>query len=146
MDQPEQAGLAGGLVAEVLTPVALDQTYSYVVPPRLVGSLAPGQVVHIPFGPRETVGVVWELRRSQSGGNLKAVSGIMDVPPMPAGLRRLVDRIARYTLAPRGAVLRMALRLPDTERARRVGGGCRIRNGAGAWGWVCDWPDRPLAA
>jgi primosomal protein N' (replication factor Y) len=115
-----------GLIAEVLTPVALDQTYSYTVPSHLAGSLAPGQVVHIPFGPRETVGVVWELRRSSSGGNLKAVAGILDVPPMPAGLRRLVDRIARYTLAPRGAVLRMALRLPDTERAERLAVGVRL--------------------
>ena len=133
VDQPAHSSLAGGLVAEVLTPVALDQTYSYIVPPHLAGSLAPGQVVHIPFGPRETVGVVWELRRSSSGGNLKAVAGILDVPSMPAGLRRLVDRIARYTLAPRGSVLSMALRRP-------------MPSAPSASPSACGWPARRQAA
>ena len=126
VDTQAPTDLSGGLVAEVLTPVALDQTYSYVVPPHLADRLVPGQIVQIPFGPRETVGVVWELRRSHSGGNLKAVGGIVDVPPMPDGLRRLVDRIARYTLAPRGAVLRMALR----AAGHRAGGACRHRRAA----------------
>ena len=34
--------------------------------------------------------------------------------------------MARYTLAPRGAVLRMALRLPDTDRAERSAVGVRL--------------------
>ncbi|MFO1151454.1 MAG: primosomal protein N' [Alsobacter sp.] len=117
---------AGALVAEVLAPVALDQTYSYAVPPSLAPGLRPGAVVHMPFGPRESVGVVWELRRTPAASNLKSLSGIMDVPPLPDGLRKLLDRMARYTLAPRGAVLRLALRLPDQERAERVQVGVRL--------------------
>jgi primosomal protein N' (replication factor Y) (superfamily II helicase) len=118
---------AGSLVAEVLTPVALDQTYSYAVPAGFAETLAPGQVVHIPFGRQDTVGVVWETHRVPGGAsNLKSIAGIMDVPPLPDGLRKLVDRIAQYTLAPRGAVLRLALRLPDQDRAERVSIGVRL--------------------
>ena len=48
----------GARVVDVLVPVALDQAYSYRVPPGL--ALAPGDVVRVPLGPRETVGIVWD--------------------------------------------------------------------------------------
>ena len=73
-------------------------------------ALQPGDVVQIPFGPRDTVGVVWELRPSNaSASNLKSVAGLIPAPRLSAELRRFVDWVARYTLAPRGAVLRMTI-------------------------------------
>jgi len=42
---------------DVLVPVALDHTYSYKVPPGL--ELKPGDIVAVPLGAREVVGVVW---------------------------------------------------------------------------------------
>ncbi|WP_460451949.1 primosomal protein N' [Alsobacter sp. SYSU BS001988] len=115
---------SGALIAEVLTPVALDQTYSYVVPPGL--ELEPGAVVQAPFGPRETVGVVWELRRGASGSNLKAVTARMPGPALTEAHRRFVDWVARYTLAPRGMVLRMALRAPEGDPPERMLTGVRL--------------------
>ena len=47
-------------IADVLTIAALDTAYSYAVPAGM--SLALGDVVHVPLGPRETTGVVWELK------------------------------------------------------------------------------------
>src|SRR3974377_479205 len=44
-------------VVDVLVPVALDRTYSYRVPAAL--ELAPGDIVTVPLGPRDTTGVVW---------------------------------------------------------------------------------------
>ncbi len=44
-------------VVDVLVPVALDQAYSYRVPEGL--DLKPGDVVAVPLGPREALGVVW---------------------------------------------------------------------------------------
>ncbi len=101
--------------ADVLIPLALDTAYSYAVPPGL--DLAEGDVVQIPLGPRETVGVVWGVEDRASGGNLRPVSGQVDVAPVPEPLRQLVDWLARYTLAPKGSALAMALRIPD-ESAR----------------------------
>ncbi len=112
------------MVAEVLIPLALDQTYSYRLPRGV--SVAPGDSVAVPLGPRDVVGVVWELNQSASGGNLKAVIGKIDAPPLSQALRDFVDWVARYTLAPRGMVLKMALRLPDEERSERITIGVRL--------------------
>ena len=107
-------------VADVLIPLALDTAYSYAVPAGL--PLQEGEVVQVPLGPRETVGVVWGLRAG-SGANFKSVTGRVDAPSLPAGMRRFLDWIAWYTLAPRGSVLSMGLKLPDLSRveAARVG-------------------------
>ncbi len=63
-------------IADVLIPLALDQAYSYAVPPDL--TLQEGDVVQVPLGPRETVGVVWSLRDG-AGSNLRRVSGRVGV-------------------------------------------------------------------
>jgi primosomal protein N' (replication factor Y) len=107
-------------VADVLIPLALDTTYSYAVPEGL--PLKEGDVVQVPLGPRETVGVVWSLRAG-SGANFKSVTGLIDAPPLPAGMRRFLEWIAWYTLAPKGSALAMGLKIPDLSRieAARVG-------------------------
>ena len=76
-------------------------------------SLEPGDFVTVPLGTRETTGVVWETRRSAAGSNLKTIKEKRDLPAVRAPLRKLVDWIARWTLAPRGMVLRMGVRAPD---------------------------------
>ncbi|AWB23452.1 primosomal protein N' [Methylobacterium currus] len=107
-------------IADVLIPLALDQAYSYAVPPEL--TLQEGDVVQVPLGPRETVGVVWSLRDG-AGSNLRRVSGRIGVEALSPALRRLVEWIARYTLAPKGSALAMALRLPEESRTEtaRIG-------------------------
>ncbi len=107
--------------ADVLLPLALDQAYSYRVPDNL--DLEAGDVVSIPFGPREAIGVVWSVDSSGSkrGDNLKLVKERLDWPPLSAPMRQFVDWIAAYTLAPRGMVMKMALRDPaqvSSERPR----------------------------
>ncbi len=116
----------GATIAEVLVPTGLDQTYSYSVPAGM--ALAPGDVVAVPFGPREWQGVVWELRGQASAGasNLKSVARRLDSPPLSAPLRQFVEWVARYTLAPRGMVLRMALRGPDHDEPERMQVGVRL--------------------
>lgn len=109
-------------VADILIPLALDTAYSYAVPAGL--TLAEGDVVQVPLGPRETIGVVWGLDERASGGNLRPVTGRIDTPPLSEALRKLVDWLARYTLAPKGSALAMALRLPDEtalNEAPRIG-------------------------
>ncbi|MCJ2049001.1 primosomal protein N' [Methylobacterium sp. J-070] len=103
------------LVAEILIPLALDTPYSYVVPAGL--DLTAGDVVQVPLGPREIVGVVWGLTQTGGGSNLRPVTGRLPYPPLSEPLRSLVDWIARYTLAPKGSALAMVLRLPDEAAA-----------------------------
>lgn len=110
-------------VADVLIPLALDQPYSYAVPPGVV--LHPGDVVRVPLGPRETVGVVWSMRAG-APGNLKAVAGPVAMPPLDPRLMKLVDWLAWYTLAPKGSALALALRPPATDAPERPRLGVRL--------------------
>ncbi|MGB8276588.1 MAG: primosomal protein N' [Methylovirgula sp.] len=102
---------SGALIADVLVPVAIDQAYSYRVPADLM--LAAGDLVEVPLGTRQVIGAVWEIRNGQ-GGNLKAVSARCDCGSLGANLRSFIDWVARWTLAPRGMVLRMSMRAPFT--------------------------------
>ena len=100
----------GAAIAEILVPVAIDHPYSYRVPHGI--AVAPGDFVEVPLGTRITNGVVWEVRSGAGGANLKAILERLDIPPLPANLRNFVDWVARWTLSPRGMVLRMAIGAP----------------------------------
>jgi primosomal protein N' (replication factor Y) len=107
-------------VADVLIPLALDTAYSYAVPDGL--ALAEGDVVRVPLGTRETVGVVWGLREG-GAANLKSVLGRVDAPSLPGPLRRFLDWVAWYTISPRGSALAMSLKVAEEipDEAPRVG-------------------------
>ena len=109
---------------DVLVPVAVDTAYSYRVPAGL--ALAPGDFVEVPLGNRETTGVVWQVRPAAGAANLKAVIARRDLPPLGEPLRRFVDWIARWTLAPRGMVLRMGIRAPDSAGPEPLRIGVRL--------------------
>src|SRR5215470_17316804 len=101
-------------VVDILVPVALDQTYSYRVPSGL--DLIPGDLVAVPLGAREYLGVVWADNPAPNPrlhNRLKDVDEKLDVPPLKAELRQFVDWVSGYTLASRGMVLRMALRMGE---------------------------------
>jgi primosomal protein N' (replication factor Y) len=101
-----------GRIADVLIPVAVDTAYSYRVPPGL--DLGEGDLVRVPLGARETVGVVWSLRDG-AGANFKTITGKVGAAPFSERMRKLVDWIAWYTLSPRGAALALALRAPPPD-------------------------------
>ena len=76
-------------------------------------TVEPGSVVVAPLGPRQLIGVAWEAERLQTeevGDNrLRPIAGLVDVPLIPAPLRRLAEWTADYYLSPLSAVLRMVL-------------------------------------
>src|SRR3546814_19403510 len=65
------------------------------------------------FRSRLITGVVWEADRLPAtevdDARLRPVAGVYDLPPLPAPVRRLVEWVADYYLAPHAAVLRMVL-------------------------------------
>ena len=115
-------------VVDVLVPVALDQTYSYRVPAGL--DVAPGDVVTVPLGARgETTGVVWADNPNPNPrlhNRLKDIVGKHDVPPLKPEIRQFVDWVSSYTLASRGMVLRMALRMGEHLGPARERVGVRL--------------------
>ncbi|MGQ0672970.1 MAG: primosomal protein N' [Hyphomicrobium sp.] len=96
----------------VLLPVALGQTYDYLVPSGL--AVEPGAFVLVPLGPQSRIGVVWdrpvgETDKPLDPKKLKAISGRLDVPPLPAATLRLAEWMARYSLAPLGMVVKLMM-------------------------------------
>ncbi|HUI97641.1 MAG TPA: primosomal protein N', partial [Xanthobacteraceae bacterium] len=126
-------GFQPAAVVDVLVPVALDQSYSYRVPADL--DLKAGDLVRVPLGAREATGVVWADQVAPRPGlhnRLKDVGEKLDVPPLRPELRSFVDWVASYTLASRGMVLRMALRMGEHLGPERVRVGVRLAGAAPA--------------
>lgn len=99
------------MVVSVLVPVAVPEAYTYRVPTG--ASVVPGTIVKVPLGPREVLGAVWDgpADPAIAPKKLKAISRIYDhAGPLDETLRRFVDWVAYWTLAPPGMVLRMVLR------------------------------------
>jgi primosomal protein N' (replication factor Y) len=114
-------------VVDVLVPVALDRAYSYRVPRGL--ELKVGDVVCVPLGPREVVGVVWAENANPDPrlhNRLKDVGEKLDVPALKPELRALIDWVSNYTLSARGMVLRMCLRMGEDLGPERVRTGVRL--------------------
>jgi len=92
-----------------------------------------GSVVVAPLGPRQVTGIVWEDERLPTDPvpeeKLRPLLGVLDVPPIRAELRRLIEWTADYYVAPMAAVARMviasggALRGPATMTEYRLTGG-----------------------
>ena len=103
---PPQAGRV-----RVLLPYPFTGPLDYRVPPDLHPQ--PGDIVLVPLNRREEIGVVWDGDPDFTVGDnrLRPIAAEIDAPPMRADIRRLVDWIAAYTLAPPGTVLAMALRV-----------------------------------
>jgi primosomal protein N' (replication factor Y) (superfamily II helicase) len=114
-------------IVEVLVPVALDHTYSYGVPDGL--ELEPGDLVGVPLGASDTLGVVWTkdpVFDPRLDNRLKQVEGKLDYPPLTPELRKFIDWVADYTLTARGTVLRMCLRMGTQLGPERVRIGVRL--------------------
>ncbi len=111
-----KAGLrlaAKGPSVPVLLPVALDQSYDYLLSVDI--QAGPGAFVLVPFGPQIRIGVVWDAPFGDAGKpvpdkKLKAITACLaDVPALPAISLRFAEWVARYTLSPLGMVVRMMM-------------------------------------
>ncbi len=99
----------------VLLPLPLAGAYDYRAGPGL--GLKPGDFVRVPLGRRAAIGVVWDdgdgTAEAVAEAKLRNVSARCDVPPLSGEMRRFIDWVAGYTLSPPGAVLRMAMSVPE---------------------------------
>lgn len=103
----------------VLLPVALDQSYDYLLPEACEGieqGIEPGRFVIVPFGQQARIGVVWDRPIGDlnpvAEAKLKAIDTVLDVPALPALSLAFAEWIARYTLSPLGMVVRMMMSAP----------------------------------
>ncbi|MGB0719628.1 MAG: primosomal protein N' [Bdellovibrionales bacterium] len=109
----------------VLVPYPIDKAYDYALPEDI--AVAAGDYVIVPLGGREVVGVVWgDAAGDVSPAKLKSIVSRYSMPPMPPVMRRFIDWVADYTMAPRGSVLKMALSATGGLDAPKPGRGFRI--------------------
>jgi primosomal protein N' (replication factor Y) (superfamily II helicase) len=75
--------------------------------------VGPGSVVIVPLGPRRMMGVVWDQGifdgEVYEEKRLRNIIEVVPIPPLRAGLRRLVDWVADYYLSNHASVLQMIL-------------------------------------
>jgi primosomal protein N' (replication factor Y) len=132
-EDPPQAPLSGARLP-VLLPVALDQTYDYLLPSGLEAS--PGAFVLVPFGSQTRLGVVWDTPCGEQGKTvpdkkLKAIAaGLSEVPPLPILSLRFAEWVARYTLSPLGMVVRMTMGAPAVFEPQKPRFGVQYNAGA----------------
>src|SRR6266481_1064676 len=107
----------------VLLPLPLPAALDYLVPEGAV-SPEPGSFVRVPLGTRSLVGVVWEGTEGElPAGHLRPLLEILPLPQLRPELRRFVERVAAYTMAPLGMVLRMTMGVAaalEPPRPRRL--------------------------
>ncbi len=104
---------------KVLLPLPLADAYDYRVPDGM--AVMPGHFVVVPLGKREMVGVVWgEGSGEVALEKLRDIVEVLPALPMVDALRRFVDWVAAYTLAPPGPVLRMAMSVPSALEAPKT--------------------------
>ncbi|HEY4472712.1 MAG TPA: DEAD/DEAH box helicase, partial [Stellaceae bacterium] len=106
----------------VLLPLPIPEALDYLAPEG--ASPEPGSFVHVPLGQRSLAGVVWDgVGDELPEDRLKPIIETLPTPRLQPELRRFVERVAAYTMAPPGSVLRMTMSVPDalrTPRPRRL--------------------------
>ena len=113
-------GAATARRVRVLLPLPLPDALDYRVMED-TPQPEPGSFVRVPLGSRSLVGVVWDGEGAElPPERLKPVAETLPLRPLEPGLRRFVDRVAAYTMAPRGAVLRMAMSVPEALQSPRL--------------------------
>ncbi|MFZ5789510.1 MAG: primosomal protein N' [Pseudomonadota bacterium] len=123
------AAQAAAPTVSVLLPLPLAGAYDYRLPEGI--AVAPGDFVIVPLGRRETIGVVWgEGSGAVAPAKLRDVIERLEAPPMPEAIRRFVEWVAGYSMAPLGAVLRMAMSVSAALEPPRALTAYRLAAGA----------------
>src|ERR1051325_2944254 len=114
---PTGVASASGRRLRLMLPVPLPEALDYLA---LAGAPPPepGAFVRVSLGSRRLIGVVWEgaaesASEAVAKDRLKPIIEVLPTPLLRPELRRFVDRVAAYTLAPPGLVLKMAISVEE---------------------------------
>ena len=94
-------------IVGVLLPLPFNDVFDYKVQDGVVL----GQIVRVPFGREQQIGVVWKIGKSSNLDNnkIKSVIETFNLPPLQPELMKLVEWVADYNLAYKGLILKMVL-------------------------------------
>jgi primosomal protein N' (replication factor Y) (superfamily II helicase) len=107
--------------ADVALPVAVDKTFTYLIPPELEQAAEIGMRVLVPFGRKYTTGLVVALPTSTNLMRLKPIKDVLDVSPVVGEeLLRLCFWIAEYYISPLGEVAKAAIPHGFSAGSKRI--------------------------
>lgn len=91
----------------VLLPLPFDDVFDYVSDK----DLSLGEIVIVPFGREELVGVIWKIGQTAQieAKKIKSVIEVIALPKLSSAMREFIIKTAEYNLAPKGLVLKMIL-------------------------------------
>mgnify|MGYP000058134047 FL=1 len=92
-------------LVSVLPATGVDAPYTY----KAEEALVIGTYVKISFGRQDVVGVVWHDKTETNFplSKIKKVSDIYDVPPLLPMMQSFVEKVAAWTMTPKGLILKM---------------------------------------
>src|SRR5690606_17867146 len=101
-------------------PTAVGQGFDYVVPQGM--TLHAGDIVTVPFGRSQSLGVVWGAGVAQiPASKIKPVAiHHTQFPALSSGLRQFIDWAAWYNCTPKGAMLKMVLPISEIDKTGRL--------------------------
>jgi primosomal protein N' (replication factor Y) len=107
-------------IFEILLPGALPHGFDYQSATGM--ALAPGDVVSVPFGRGESLGVVWAPgKAAMEARRIKAVATHhAQFPPLSAAMRQFIDWAAWYNCVNTGMILKMVLPVADIAKEGRA--------------------------
>src|SRR5438270_6089413 len=111
----------------VMLPLPLPEALDYLAPEGIAVP-EPGCFVRVGLGSRHLVGVVWEGEAGEAlpVDKLKPILEVLPTPPLPPEMRRFIERVAAYTLAPPGMAMKMAMSVEDALLPRAPRRVCAI--------------------
>ncbi len=91
----------------VLLPLIFDDIFDYSSDEKL----ELGQLVLVPFGREEHVGIVYKIGKSANidEKKIKPIKEVINLPLISHNLILFIEKVAQYNLAPKGLVLKMVL-------------------------------------
>ena len=101
----------------VLLPLMFDDVFDY----QADDGLKIGQLVLVPFGKEEVIGVVWKLGKSADIDikKIKKVIEVIKLPLLTAEMRSFIEKTAEFNMATRGMVLKMVLGQKENQLPRQ---------------------------
>jgi primosomal protein N' (replication factor Y) len=95
------------VILSILPATGIDRAYSY----KVDEALPVGTYVKIGFGRQEVVGVVWDTSPDTDIplNKIKAVKTVYDAPSLSPEMCRFVERVAQWTMTPKGLILKMVI-------------------------------------
>jgi len=109
------------MYADIALPVAVNKTFTYLVPPELEKSALIGARAVVPFGTKYATGLIIAHLSSSAIAKVKPIRDILDPSPVVSDeLLRLCTWIADYYFAPVGEVFKAAIPHGFTAGSKRL--------------------------